>query len=183
MAGDFVLIAAAGMLFSQEGGLSYGEAYRLAVAEGRPLVLLIGAEWCPACVVMERKVVPRLKNQGAFSKVAFAVVDFDREQSLGQKLIGNGPLPQMLFYRRTPLGWRLTRLIGLQDAGVVEKTLARVVGPNIASQTAQSDFQNKPTEAASVSSSSPDVTSSDLGQGVVSSGKVATQGRQGRMAQ
>jgi thioredoxin-like negative regulator of GroEL len=102
------------------GGESYAEAHKESTDTGRPLVVLVGADWCPACNVMKDTVVPQLRHRGLLRKVAFAVVNLDRDRKLGSQLTEDGPIPQLVGYRRTRDGWRMYKLIGGQDVETVE---------------------------------------------------------------
>ncbi|NQT11651.1 MAG: thioredoxin family protein [Planctomycetes bacterium] len=99
---------------------TYSEAYRATAKTGRPMVVMVSAEWCPACKTMEKNVIPQIKKRGKLSKVSFAVVDLDREQKLGRKLTRGGLIPQLLMYRKTRSGWRLRRLTGGHSLRKVE---------------------------------------------------------------
>jgi len=101
------------------GAESYAEAYRLANQTGRPMVVLVGAEWCGPCQNMKRQVIPQVRRRGLFGRVAFATVNVDRQRELGKRLIRGGPIPQLLMFRRTNQGWRLSRLTGGQSVGKV----------------------------------------------------------------
>jgi thioredoxin-like negative regulator of GroEL len=100
---------------------TYADAYRLTSQTGRPMVVFVSAEWCPACQTMKRNVIPQIRERGLLGKVAFAIVNLDRERDLGHKLTRGGPIPQLLMYRKTPDGWRLSRLIGAQKVPAVER--------------------------------------------------------------
>ena len=56
--------------------------------------------------------------------MAFAQVDMDQEQTIGKALTGGGPIPQLIIYRKTPQGWKFSRLVGGNDAKAVEKFIA-----------------------------------------------------------
>ena len=101
-------------------GDTYARAHRQTTRTGRPMVVLVGAKWCRACNVMKDSVLPVVKNRGGLNKVSFAVVDIDEEKELGKTLISRGPIPQLLMYRSTPVGWRLRRIIGGQSVKSVE---------------------------------------------------------------
>ena len=90
-------------------GESYAEAFKATNEEGCPLVVMVGATWCPACQEMKRTVIPEVKRQGILQKVAFAHVDLDEEQELGKRLIDGRPVPQLLMFRKTAQGWKLRR--------------------------------------------------------------------------
>jgi hypothetical protein len=74
---------------------------------------------------MKNSVIPEVRRQGILPRVAFAAVDVDQEQELGSQLTKRGPLPQILMFRKTEQGWKLRRLVGGQDAQVVEKFIAQ----------------------------------------------------------
>ena len=105
------------------GGETYAEAHKETTQTGRPLVVLVGADWCPACKVMKNTVMPQLRQRGVLRKVAYAVVNLDREQELGAKLTENGPIPQLLVFRRTGASWHVDRLVGSQEASAVERLI------------------------------------------------------------
>ncbi len=106
---------------------TYAKAHEATSRTGQPMVILVGAKWCPACVQMKSSVVPQLKARGSFTEVVFAEVDIDRERELGQQLTKGGPIPQLLMYRKTSLGWRLRRIIGGQSVEKVDRFIAEGV--------------------------------------------------------
>ena len=61
---------------------SYAEARAMAES-GKPLVVLVGADWCPACQRMKNSSLPQVAKSRALSKVAYAVVNTDQEQHPG----------------------------------------------------------------------------------------------------
>ena len=103
-----------------QGAETYAEAYRLASQTGRPMVVLVGAEWCGPCQTMKQNVIPQVRRRGLLGRVAFATVCVDRQRELGRQLTRGGPIPQLLMFRRTNQGWRLSRLTGGQSVGKVE---------------------------------------------------------------
>jgi hypothetical protein len=109
---------------------SYVEARRQTEQSGQPLVVMVGAEWCPACQTMKNSVLPQVRQHGLLGKVAFALVDLDRESSVGQNLIGAGPIPQLIMYRKTGTGWLRKKLIGSQSVETVERFIQDGVALN-----------------------------------------------------
>ena len=105
------------------GGETYAEAHKVAMQTNRPMVVMVGADWCPACERMKEEVLPQVRERGLLRKVAFAIVNLDREKELGDQLVRGGPIPQMLLFRRTSDGWRVRRLIGSQSVEAVESLL------------------------------------------------------------
>src|SRR5262245_11496530 len=49
----------------------YEQALKKSEASGRPVLILIGADWCPYCKIVERDVLPKLKAQGLMDKVEY----------------------------------------------------------------------------------------------------------------
>lgn len=109
---------------SPSSDASYASAHEMTAKTGRPLVVLVGAKWCPACVQMKNNVVPQLKERGSLTQVSYAEVDLDRERELGRLLTKGGPIPQLLMYRKTARGWRLRRIVGSQNVDKVGRFLA-----------------------------------------------------------
>lgn len=103
------------------GAETYADAHRQTAETGRPLVVLVSADWCPACQVMEQSVIPQARKRGLLGKVAFAIVNYDREQDLATQLTENGPIPQVVMYRHIANRWRKWRLIGGQSLETFEE--------------------------------------------------------------
>jgi len=102
-------------------GETYAEAHRAAVDSGKPMLIMVSTEWCVPCQRMKKTVLPEVRRRGLFRKIAFAIVNPDREGPLAKKLTGGGPVPQLLMFRRTPEGWMRRKLVGGQDVATVEK--------------------------------------------------------------
>lgn len=98
----------------------YAEAHQVVSQTGRPMLVVVGADWCPACQVLEKTVLPQVRQRGLLRRVAFAIVNVDHDQELGQKLTAGGPIPQVLMYRKTANGWRMRRMVGNQTVEAVE---------------------------------------------------------------
>jgi thiol-disulfide isomerase/thioredoxin len=106
-------------------GETYSEAHKATTEKGCPLVVVVGASWCPACQQMKESVIPEVKRHGLLRNVAFAQVDLDEERELGAELTDGGPIPQIVVYRKTPLGWLLRRMIGGHDVKSVEEFIVK----------------------------------------------------------
>jgi thioredoxin-like negative regulator of GroEL len=121
---------------------SYAEAHRVSTETGRPMVIMVSAEWCGACKQMEKNVLPQIKKQDVMEKVSFAVVNMDRDKTLAQKLIGNGPLPQLLMFRKNGNGWLRRKLVGGQSVEAVQKFIQQGVARD--EETKKADQQQSP---------------------------------------
>jgi thioredoxin-like negative regulator of GroEL len=125
-------------LLATSGSTTYSDAYKLATAdEGRPLVVLVAADWCPACQQMKTTVVPQLQQRGSLSRVAFAVVNPDREGSLASQLMEGNSIPQLVMYVKSDKGWTRRQLTGSQSIGDVEGFLANGLARPLATLTSR----------------------------------------------
>lgn len=126
---------------------NYADAHHEAEA-GKPLVVMVGAEWCGPCQQMKQAVIPQVRKRGLLRKVAFAIVDVDRERKLARKLIGSGSVPQLIMFRRTSHGWARNRLVGGQSVDSVEKFISRGIAQDESDgQPAAEDPKGLPPEA------------------------------------
>jgi len=98
----------------------YAEAHQTVTQTGQPMLVVVGADWCPACQVLEKTVIPQVRQRGLLRRVAYAHVNLDVDRELGQQLTEGGPIPQMLMYRKTVSGWKMRRMIGAQSVETVE---------------------------------------------------------------
>ncbi|MCR4414207.1 MAG: thioredoxin family protein [Thermoguttaceae bacterium] len=121
------LTALVQVIVAASGGETYADAHRETMETGRPLVVVVGADWCPACKVLNTTVIPQVRQRGLLRKVAFAIVNYDREQQLADQLTDHGPIPQILTFRRTADGWRMRRLIGAQSVDTVENFISEAI--------------------------------------------------------
>ena len=99
---------------------SYSEGYEQSKKTGIPMIVVVSTEWCPACQVMKRKILPVFKESPLFKKVIMCYVNPDHEPDLARQLTGGGPIPQMVLYHKQPRGWLRRVLIGSQTVEQVE---------------------------------------------------------------
>ncbi|HEV7281868.1 MAG TPA: thioredoxin family protein [Pirellulaceae bacterium] len=107
----------------------YDQAYAEMEKSGRPLLVLVTAEWCPACHVMKDATLEKLAERGTLSKVEFAEVDLDQDPELAKKLMKGKSIPQLILFAKAPAGWKKTNLVGVQS----ELTVASLVDAAVAS--------------------------------------------------
>ena len=119
------------------GGNTYADAHRETVETGKPLLVMVGADWCGPCQQMKKSILPQVGKHGLLNQVAFAHVNADQESELARKLTGGGPVPQLVMLRKTDDGWRKRKLIGGQSVDTVEKFIREAVTQNETDQTAK----------------------------------------------
>ncbi len=122
---------------------NYRQAYAAAQETGKPLVVLVGADWCPGCQTMHNTVMPQLASRGDLNKVAFAQVNTDREGPLANQLMSGTRIPQLVMYTKTADGWRVDRMVGAQSPESVEEFLSRASAMQTVAAVQNSD---SPTE-------------------------------------
>lgn len=121
-------------------GQPYSDAYKTAQAADQPLVVLVGAEWCPGCVTMKRSVIPGMIQRGKLRNVQFTVVDTDEDPALARKLMQGTSIPQLIVYSRNGDSWRRTQLTGPKAEAEIEAVINSAVQghvnlPKLASET------------------------------------------------
>lgn len=105
------------------GGLTYDEAYKSAQVNGKPLVVLVGADWCPGCVIMKDKIMPKVDT----SNVNYATVNSSTHPKLASELLSGNSIPQLVIYKKTEKdGYRLSyRKIGVTTVEEVERAIKK----------------------------------------------------------
>jgi thioredoxin-like negative regulator of GroEL len=129
---------------------SYATAHQTTMQTGKPMVVMVSTEWCAPCQMMKKTVIPQVRKRGLLRKVAFAMVNPDRDHELAEKLIGGGPIPQLVMYRKTPDGWTRQVLVGGQTVEAVEQFIKDGVAANeaAAAEKAKTSTAEKPSKAA-----------------------------------
>jgi thiol-disulfide isomerase/thioredoxin len=91
----------------------------------RPLVVLVWAEWCPACKVLKNRTMPELLKSGALDGCSYAEVDYDLRRDLAVYHTAGGSLPQLLWYEHPWDGKprRSRRLVGAHSLAEIEAFL------------------------------------------------------------
>ncbi len=119
------------------GGQDYATAYKETQESGRPLVVLVGAEWCPGCRQMKHSAIPELEKQGGLANVEYAYVNTDEESRLASQLMSGSSIPQLILYHKTADGWKRQRLIGARGPSEIQSFIEEATGtavPKISSR-------------------------------------------------
>lgn len=101
------------------GADTYSDAYAKMEASGEPMLVVVGADWCPACVTMKRSTIPSLIQGGHLENIPVVFVNSDREPQLAGKLMRGGTIPQIMVFKNTPNGWHRRQLTGRASSGSV----------------------------------------------------------------
>jgi thioredoxin-like negative regulator of GroEL len=119
---------------------TYAAAHKEALESGKPIVVLVGAEWCPACQTMKGSVMPSLAAQGGLKDVSFAIINTDRQSELSKQMLAGNSIPQLVMYEQTASGWKIKRLVGGQSVSAVQQFIGKPEA-YVAKPEAKSDHQ------------------------------------------
>lgn len=141
---SLALVLHTAALMTTANSATYADARAKTAETGKPLVVLVGADWCPACQTMKNSAMPQVARRGALSKVSYAVVNTDHDSGLAKQLMRGGSIPQLVMYRETPTGWKRESLVGAQDPAAIESFINRGLEGNKAPASSVSEA-SRPT--------------------------------------
>lgn len=90
----------------------YATAVQQSLQSGRPLVVLLGADWCPACKVMRNSTLPAVAQKGGLDGVVFTYVDVDKNPQLTTQLARGSSIPQLIRFEKKEGKWSVRHMIG-----------------------------------------------------------------------
>jgi len=103
----------------------FAHAYQVATTQNVPLLVLVGAEWCPSCQTMKKRTIPQLQRTGKLDHLAYAYVDTDRQRQLARKIMRGGAVPQLILFVPDRSGWRRFQVTGAVPAEQIESLIGR----------------------------------------------------------
>jgi thioredoxin-like negative regulator of GroEL len=150
---SLMFLALCGTAWGAADADSYAAAHQATMETGKPMVVMVSTEWCAPCQMMKKTVIPQVRKRGLLRKVAFAMVNPDRDRELADKLTGGGPVPQLVMYCKTPDGWTRQVLVGGQTVEAVEQFINDGVASTDAdaaekAKSSAADNKEKPSKAA-----------------------------------
>tara|TARA_R110002049_G_scaffold305056_1_gene501007 strand:- start:53797 stop:54201 length:405 start_codon:yes stop_codon:yes gene_type:complete len=107
----------------------YAEAYKESVAQDKPLMVVVGAPWCPACNVLKSSTIVPMAETGELNDVSVALLNRDDDPELAKQLTkGDKMLPQIIVFSKTTNGsWERRRLKGYQPKQPVRSLIRKAV--------------------------------------------------------
>ena len=135
---QFVLAAAlqAAVMTGANVTKDYAQAYESTHETGKPLVVLVGADWCPGCRTMKQSVMPQVARNGALDKVSYAEVNTDHDGKLARELMDRGAIPQLVVYHQTSDGWNRQVFVGVRSVSEIERIITEAVDETAAKKPA-----------------------------------------------
>jgi len=105
--------------------LPYEVAYRKARDERKPLLILVGADWCPACKTLKSDTIVPMKQSGALKEVIYTQLDKDANPELANEVMQGKILPQLVVFCQSDTGWKRFSLTGMQTETRVKELIRK----------------------------------------------------------
>ena len=109
---------------------NYTLAYKKSVEEDKPLMVVVGAPWCPACETLKKTTIANMQNSGELDGVSVALVDRDAEPELAKTLMENEKMIQQ-NRRRALEPTQIDRLPTRSTSPLVDQTSHRHLGSRL----------------------------------------------------
>lgn len=108
----------------------YAAAYKEAVEQDKPLLVVVGAEWCPACTSLKNSTLSPMLQSGELDNVSFVQIDHDQDRDLSDRLTrGQRSFPQIILFSKNGSGqWVRQQLKGFQSKQPVRQLIRNAVG-------------------------------------------------------
>jgi thiol:disulfide interchange protein len=110
---------------SQPEVLPYEVAYRKAKDERKPLLILVGADWCPACKTLKNETIAPMRESGALKEVIYTQLDKDANPELANEVMQGKILPQLVVFCQSDTGWKRFSLTGMQTESRVKELIRK----------------------------------------------------------
>ncbi|MGI9444111.1 MAG: thioredoxin family protein [Rubripirellula sp.] len=107
---------------------SYAQAYTASLEEKKPLLVVVGAPWCPACRVLKESTLKPMAKTGELDDVSFVVINRDENPALAAKLTqGEKTIPQIILYTPAEDGWKRRKLRGFQSKQPIRSLIQKAL--------------------------------------------------------
>lgn len=110
---------------AKEKAIPYEVAYKKAQEEKKPLLVLVGADWCVACRNMKSDTIVPMTRSGQLKEVVFTQIDKDAQPELASQVMQGNTLPQIVVFCEGEKGWKRFSLTGMQTEKRVKELLNR----------------------------------------------------------
>ncbi len=114
---------------SEQIKTDYATAYRESVAQDKPLLVVVGAPWCPACNALKQTTIQPMALTGELDDVSVVLLNRDNDPALVNQLTkGEKMLPQITMYTKGDTEkWERKRLMGYQPKQPVRNLIRKAV--------------------------------------------------------
>lgn len=122
-------LALSGVTSEEQMHQKYAVAYEQSVKQHKPLMVVVGAPWCPACTVLKDTTIKSMAQTGELDSVSLAVINKDEEPELVQQLTGDDKmLPQIIVFTQDNGRWQRRKLLGFQPKQPVRSLIRKALG-------------------------------------------------------
>lgn len=94
------------------GSVPYSQAYYSAGLAEKPMLVVIGADWCPACVDLTNNVIEPLAKSNKLKDINVVYLDFDKNPELCRQMMTGNTIPQTIMYRLKNGKWIKRQVTG-----------------------------------------------------------------------
>ena len=113
---------------SEDANKDYKSAYKEALKAKKPLMVVVGADWCHACNVLKDSTIKPMVKTGQLDNVSIALVNKDLQPELVDQLThGEKMIPQIIVFTKTDSGWKRSKLMGYQPQNNVRDLVNQAV--------------------------------------------------------
>ena len=114
------------------GADTYEVAMKKAQENGQPLVVLVGADWCPGCVTMKNSTMPAMARAGQLKNAQYITINYDQNPTLARQLMRGNSIPQLIVFSKTEKGWHREQITGSTSSTAVAGLIKRAADLAIA---------------------------------------------------
>jgi thioredoxin-like negative regulator of GroEL len=108
---------------------NYAQAYEQSIKQQKPLMVVVGAPWCPACNVLKDSTLRPMAQTGELDAVSLVVVNRDEDPELAQQLTkGEQSIPQIILFTPDNGQWQRRKLLGFQSKQPIRSLIRRALG-------------------------------------------------------
>lgn len=118
---------------------SYEAAYKQAQEQHKPLLIVVGAEWCAACKVLKSQTIEPMQTSGKLENVVVTIVDKDARPELAEKLMDGKTLPQLVVFAEGSDGWKKFSTTGISSENRVLELLGKAAAETAPRTAASSE--------------------------------------------
>jgi thioredoxin-like negative regulator of GroEL len=107
---------------------NYAQAYEQSIKQQKPLMVVVGAPWCPACNVLKDSTLRPMAQTGELDAVSLVVVNRDEDPELANQLTkGEQMIPQIILYTPDNGQWKRQKLLGFQSKQPIRSLIRRAL--------------------------------------------------------
>ena len=131
------LVIALQMCLVSWNAQGYDKAYHQSLESGKPLLVLVGADWCGACQVMKKRVMPQLDKEGALRDIHCTELNLSEDEELANRISKVNTIPCLILFTKSDDKWQKRELIGMHNQKSVKAFLAKHATPTVANKAVE----------------------------------------------